>query len=285
MVALPAGTHVASVTLRSGDLEAAQRFYGDVVGLTEAPDGAPPGGLALGARGGPALVRLEPAVPGTPAPPRATGLYHTAVRFPTRAELAAALKRVAEAGVRLSGASDHGVSEALYLDDLEGNGVELYWDRPRDVWPRDATGRVEMFTAPLDLRALLAQLEDGDTGLAPAQTDVGHVHLKVSELERSMRFYLDVVGFEEQAWLGGAAGFVSAGGYHHHVGMNTWESRGAGPAPPGSAGLERVAFALPSDEALDALAVRLEDASVAATRDGASLAADDPDGIGLVFGA
>lgn len=284
-MALPAGTHVASVTLRSGDLEAAARFYGDIVGLTAVRGGAPPGGLALGARGGPALVRVEPAVPGTPAPPRATGLFHTAVRFPTRAELAAALRRVAEGGVRLSGASDHGVSEALYLDDLEGNGVELYWDRPREVWPRDATGRVEMFTAPLDLGDLLAQLVDAGDGVAPAETDIGHVHLKVSELGRSMRFYLEDVGFEEQAWLGGSAGFVSAGGYHHHVGMNTWQSRGSGPAPPGSAGLERVAFALPSGDALDALEARLQDAGLTSTRDGAALAVEDPDGIALVFAA
>ena len=161
---LPDGTHVAAVTLRSGDPDAARRFYAGLVGLAEAGGDAPPGGLALGAPGGPALVRLEPVSPGTPAPPDSTGLYHTAIRFPTRAALAAALRRVAAGGARLSGASDHGVSEALYLDDPEGNGVELYWDRPREAWPRDAGGRIEMFTAPLDLAGLAAELERGDGG-------------------------------------------------------------------------------------------------------------------------
>jgi catechol 2,3-dioxygenase len=282
-MALPAGTHVASVTLRSGDLDAAARFYGELVGLREvAAAGA---GLALGADGGPALLSFEPAVPGTPAPPGATGLFHTAIRFPARGELAAALRRVAEGGAQLSGASDHGVSEALYLDDPEGNGVELYWDRAREAWPRDAAGRVEMFTAPLDLRDLLDQQPESDGTRAPAGTDVGHVHLQVAELDRSMRFYLDLVGFEAQAWLGGQAGFVSAGGYHHHVGMNTWRSRGAGPPPPGSAGLERVTIAVPSAAALDALGDRLASGGVAATRDGDTISVADPDGIGLRFAA
>ncbi len=282
---LPDGTHVAAVTLRSGDPHAARRFYAGLVGLVEAGGDAPPGGLALGAPGGPALVRFEPVRPGAPAPPGSTGLYHTAIRFPTRAALAAALRRVAAGGARLSGASDHGVSEALYLDDPEGNGVELYWDRPREVWPRDAGGRFEMFTAPLDLAGLAAELEPGDEGLAAPGTDVGHVHLQVSELERSMGFYVDVVGFEEQARLGDTAGFVSAGGYHHHIAMNTWQSRGGSRPQPGSAGLERVAIAMPSTEALDALAARLEAAGVEAMRDGAALYAEDPDGIGLAFAA
>jgi catechol 2,3-dioxygenase len=280
-MALPAETHVGSVTLRSGDLGAARAFYGDLVGLTEAGDDGP----ALGVDGGPALLRFEPVTPGAPSPPRATGLFHTAIRFPTRADLAAVLRRVAEGGAQLSGASDHGVSEALYLDDLEGNGVELYWDRPREAWPRDATGRVEMFTAPLDLRDLLEQLRDEAGPGAPAGTDIGHVHLQVSDLERSLRFYRDAVGFEQQAFLGGTAGFVSAGGYHHHLGMNTWRSLGSGPAPPGSAGLQRVTIAVPDEDALDALARRLEAAGFDATRDGAALYADDPDGIGVVFGA
>jgi catechol 2,3-dioxygenase len=279
---LPAATHIVSVTLRSGDLPAARRFYGELAGLTDAAGEGPPGGVALGAGGGPALVRLEPIAPGTPAPPRSTGLFHTALRYPTRAELAAALLRVAEGGGRLSGASDHGVSEALYLDDPEGNGVELYWDRPREVWPRDASGRIEMFTAPLDLRDLLEQVPGGRAGpAAPAGTDVGHVHLRVSELERSRRFYRDLVGFEEQAWLGASASFVSAGGYHHHIGMNTWQSEGAGQPPPGSAGLERVAIALGSADAVDGLAERLDAAGVAATRDGDAVLVEDPDGIAL----
>ncbi|HEV3002292.1 MAG TPA: VOC family protein [Solirubrobacteraceae bacterium] len=238
-------TAVRSVDLRVDDLDAATAFYSRVVGL-EAGDGA-----TLRAPGGEALVRLSADGVTARAPRRAAGLFHTAFRFPTRADLADALRRAAP---YLTGASDHGVSEALYLDDPAGNGVELYWDRPRDVWPDD------MFTAALDLEDLAAQ--SGGGARAPEGTDVGHVHLKVSDLPRAEVFWVGVLGFEVMHRYGDQAAFVATGGYHHHVGLNTWISLGRPLAPREAAGLDRVVFATDGEEREaadpDGIAVRLE---------------------------
>jgi catechol 2,3-dioxygenase len=222
-------THVARTDLRVDDAPAAAGFYRDVVGLD--------GERELRAAGGRVLLTLRDDGVAGPAPVRATGLFHVAVRFPARADLASALRRVAGAGARLSGASDHGVSEALYLADPAGNGVELYWDRPRDVWPAD------MFTAPLDLGDLLAAGPDPGDPVAPPGTDIGHVHLKVADLERAVTFYAGELGLAVEHRYGAEAAFLAANGYHHHVGLNTWMSLGAAPAPDRLAGLDRVAFA------------------------------------------
>ena len=223
-------TAVKSVDLRVDDLDQAATFYERVVGL-ERRDGA------FGAPGGAELLRLSAEGVSARAPRRAAGLFHTAFRFPTRADLADALRR---AGPYLTGASDHGVSEALYLDDPAGNGVELYWDRPRDVWPDD------MFTAALDLQDLVAQ----STGAAraPEGTDIGHVHLKVSDLPRAEEFWVGDLGFEVMHRYGDQATFVATGGYHHHVGLNTWMSPGQSLGPADAAGLERVVFATDGEE-------------------------------------
>ena len=208
-------TAVNSVDLRVDDLDAARTFYERVVGLEDP------------AR----LVRLSADGVTSRAPRRAAGLFHTAFRFPARADLADALRRAAP---YLTGASDHGVSEALYLDDPAGNGVELYWDRPRDVWPD------EMFTAPLDLQDLAAQ--SAGAPRAPEGTDIGHVHLKVSDLQRAEDFWVGDLGFEVMHRYGDQATFVATGGYHHHVGLNTWMSRGQSLGRSDAAGLERVVF-------------------------------------------
>jgi catechol 2,3-dioxygenase len=230
-------TAVKSVDLRVDDLDAATAFYRDVVGLEDPSR----------------LVRLTDEGVRAKAPRRASGLFHTAFRFPTRADLGDALRRAAP---YLTGASDHGVSEALYLDDPAGNGVELYWDRPREVWPND------MFTAPLDLEDLARQAAGGDR--APEGTDIGHVHLKVSSLPRAEGFWVGDLGFEIMHRYGDQASFIATGGYHHHVGLNTWMSRDAELAPPEAAGLDRVVFATDGEarEAVDpdGIRVRLEPA-------------------------
>jgi catechol 2,3-dioxygenase len=233
MSPLPADTAVNEVTLRSADVERAAGFYREIAGLDELGDGA------LG-RDGVALVRLVgDGVTGGRAPSAAAGLFHTAFRYSDRAELGQALERAVRAGL-LTGASDHGVSEALYLDDPDGNGVELYWDRPREVWPQaHGEDRVGMFTAPLDLDALL---DAGRSGEADGGADVGHVHLKVSDLPRAVDFWCDTLGFELMARYGDQAAFVAAGGYHHHVGLNTWHSRGAPLGPAELPGLQEVRF-------------------------------------------
>jgi catechol 2,3-dioxygenase len=214
--------------------------------------------------------------PGAPAPPpRAAGLFHTAVLFSTRAALADALRRVAESGFRLTGASDHGVSEALYLDDPEGNGVELYWDRPREMWPRTPDGGIDMYTAPLDVRALLAEAQG-----APEDPEaiVGHAHLKVTDLPRSVAFWRDALGLDLKVMYGDQAAFLAAGDYHHHIGANTWHSGGGPVEPEDALGLERVTLALPDQAALLAAVEQLREYGEVQETDGGALVRD-PDGI------
>jgi catechol 2,3-dioxygenase len=187
------------------------------------------------------LVELRPSEGPGPAPRRATGLFHTAFLYPTRAELGAALLRVARERARFTGAADHLVSEALYLDDPDGLGIELYRDRPRAQWPApepESSERVRMDTLPLDLDALAAEADgDGD------RARIGHVHLKVADVEEAKRFWTNDVGLELMADWAGQAAFLAADGYHHHIGANTWLSRGAGPEPPDGPGLDAVVIA------------------------------------------
>jgi catechol 2,3-dioxygenase len=196
------------------------------------------------------LIELRPSDAPGPAPQRATGLFHTAFLYPARGQLGAALLRIAREQAPFTGASDHLVSEALYLDDLDALGIELYRDRPRETWPPPAPGeRIKMDTLPLDLRALAAEAE-GDAG----GVRIGHVHLKVADLDRALAFYCDVLGFQLMQRMGAQAAFISAGGYHHHIGLNTWESSGGSPPPPGTTGLYHLAVLYPTRAALaDAL--------------------------------
>ncbi len=200
---------IERVDLRVADAARAEAFYALLAG-----GGHPVGFIAGG-------VKAER------SPRPAPGLFHTALRFSTREALGAALRRVAGADVRLTGASDHGVSEALYLDDPDGNGVELYWDRPREVWPE------AMYTAPLPLEPLFAIAADGGS------VDIGHVHYKAGDLAATGRFWLDL-GMEQTAAILDQALFFAADGYHHHVGANNWYSDGLEPQPRDLPGLERV---------------------------------------------
>jgi catechol 2,3-dioxygenase len=234
----------------------------------------------------PALVLGEIASP-SPLPPDATGLYHVAWLHPTRAALAETVRRIAGAGWRLEGASNHGVSEALYLSDPDGLGIEIYADRPRERWDRPADGHgVKMTTLALDLDDLLAQAQNEPEPTIAPGTGVGHVHMKVSDVPRAAAFYRDALGLEEQAQLPSAA-FLAAGGYHHHIGLNSWQSRGAAPAPNSAPGLRRVELELSDPAAVDALERTLADAGSPAVADGRSsedgLAVRDPDGQLLAF--
>lgn len=258
---------IERVELRVSDAGRALGFYTLLTGLDASDDAVLDGdGRAL-------VVVSSDGVTGGQAPRGATGLFHTALRFSERGALAAAVRRVAEAGVRLTGASDHGVSEALYLDDPDGNGVELYWDRPRQQWPPPAGPgeRVGMFTAPLDVADLLASPH------ADAVVDVGHVHLKVGDVERAVAFWTGPVGLELMTRYGADAAFVAADGYHHHVGLNTWLSRGAAAGPREQPGLERVVLGLPSGEDVTAAGERLAAAGVEVERADGALDTVDPD--------
>jgi catechol 2,3-dioxygenase len=276
---------IGSVTLAVSDVPRSADFYERVLGLPEL--------FVEGERAAlghdperPALVLTGIPQP-TPVPPASTGLFHVAWLHPSRAALAATVRRVVGQRWPLEGASDHGVSEALYLSDPDGLGIEVYADRPRERWERPPGGRgVRMVTLPLDLEDLLAQDVGGHAPHMPAETSVGHVHLKVADVPRAAAFYGGALGLEEQARMPAAA-FLSAGGYHHHVGINSWQSEGAGPAPDSSPGLREVRFELSDSGALDALERGLSDdraASVSRAEDGA-VTVRDPDGQLLGFAA
>jgi catechol 2,3-dioxygenase len=269
---------MGAVRLTVADLDRARDFYRDAIGLTElSPEN---GTVRLGADDR-SVVELV-GDPDAPSRPRGTsGLFHLAILVPSRSDLARALQRVAESGWRLSGASDHLVSEALYLSDPEGNGIELYRDRPRDEWLV-----LQMDTVPLDLDGVLGELrrEDANAGM-PAGTRIGHVHLNVGDLAAAEAFYSGALGFDVTVRGYPGALFVSAGGYHHHLGLNTWAGEGAPPPPPGSRGLREFEIVLPSAESLAAQEDRLREAGFEPARDGDHVRATDPSGNQVVLTA
>lgn len=290
--AISPNTSVGTVRLRVRDLARARAFYEQVLGMVTREQ--PNGSLHMGVRANRApLLELveDPAAPaGDPARP---GLFHFALLLPSRIELAAVLLRIVRTRWPLQGASDHLVSEALYLADPEGNGIELAWDRPRAEWRTDAGGQLAMATLPLDIEALLGLLDPTWASVPsrkllplPDDTRMGHVHLQVSDLLQTERFYADVLGFEVRTRAYPGALFVAAGGYHHHLGLNTWNSRGGRPAAQGAAGLEWFELQLGGEHGLDELLTRLSAAQIEAEpwADGATLVRD-PNGIGVVLRA
>jgi catechol 2,3-dioxygenase len=269
------GTALGTVRLTVSDLDRSRAFYERAIGLkaTERDDGT----LALGVDDDPALIELRGDSAAVRLNRRAPGLYHLAILVPTRTDLAFALARLAMARWPLDGASDHLVSEALYLSDPDGNGIEIYRDRPRAEWPR-ANGQLQMSTLPLDLDDVLGELRaaTGPQEQAPAGTRIGHVHLQVSDLPAAEAFYHGVLGFDVTVRGYPGALFVSAGGYHHHIGLNTWHSAGAPPAPAGSIGLRSFTAALPDSAGLDAVAARIKAAGVPCERRPDGILVRDP---------
>jgi catechol 2,3-dioxygenase len=258
---LPASTALGAVTLRVADLDRSLAFYQDLLGfevLAQGKDGA-----RLGAAG--RLLLVLQAHPGLP--PRlsnAPGLFHVAILLPDRPALGAMLARLVKRDVRL-GASDHIVSEALYLDDPDGNGLEIYRDRSREEW-HWVGNEVEMATEPMDAQGVLAQAATAEEPYQlPTGTTIGHVHLQVGDLEEARRFYSDALGFDVTTESYSGALFVSAGGYHHHLGLNVWRSRGGRMAPRDRAGMEEMTIKLPAAD-IPALRERLAGAAIE-TRD------------------
>ncbi|MCZ0960059.1 VOC family protein [Paracoccus benzoatiresistens] len=232
----PAIDHVV-LTVR--DLPGMTAFYRDAIGLS--PLGGDNGSARLGAGNRTLLeLRAEPAA--RPRDPRQAGLFHTAFLLPDRAALARWLRHAADSGVRLTGASDHGVSEALYLDDPEGNGIEIYRDRPPSDWTRDGS-RILMFTRRLDLDDLLSAADVPWTG-APEGSSIGHVHLQVGDLDRAHDFLAGDLALT-RTFDGQGGAWYGWNGYHHHLAGNVWNSRGAGPRDAGMAGLAEVVIADP----------------------------------------
>ncbi|MFN2398276.1 MAG: VOC family protein [Gemmatimonadaceae bacterium] len=276
-------TLVGPVALAVSELDRSERFYHSVIGLeTLQREGDV---LSLGIQNEVPLLELTERPAARRVPPRTTGLYHFAILVPTRMDLAHALRRIAVSGWPLSGSSDHLVSEALYLSDPDGNGIEIYRDRPRSEW-KQRDGRIEMTLDPLDLRALLAEVSQSDHPQAqmPAGTIMGHVHLRVADLRLVREFYNGTLGFDITNDSFPGALFVSAGGYHHHLGLNTWGSEGA-PAPPSDAlGLGHFTVRLPDQAELDRVAERVRRSGIAVKETSDGLLVRDPSGNGVLLG-
>jgi catechol 2,3-dioxygenase len=236
-------THLGAIRLTVADLDTTARFYETVVGLKRLDrDGE---AISLGA-GETAVVELSHDPDAPPRPRRTTGLFHHAILVPDRLELERCLGRILASGWPLGGASDHLVSEALYIRDPEGNGIEIYRDRPRDDWRRRGD-ELEMDTLPLDLEGLLREAQgtpSGNEGIAPG-TRLGHVHLNVADLAETEDFYAGRLGFEVTVRSYPGALFFAAGGYHHHLGANTWAGEGAPAPPPGARGLRWFEIVVP----------------------------------------
>lgn len=269
MNVLPDSLEMGPVTLRVADIDLALRFYRQGVGLAVMESSA--NGYVLGSSVGQALI-LEHSKHLKHAGSNEAGLFHTAFLFGSRTELAQAVAQVAAMFPgSFTGSADHLVSEAFYFDDPEGNGVELYFDRPRDQWQR--VGReIKMDSLPLDPNAYLANHLGQTDSLAPK---IGHVHLSVGDLPQAQDFYVQTLGFEITTNFGTSAMFVSAGGYHHHMAMNIWRSRGAGRRQQ-TLGLGDVSLLLGSDQELDRVLSGLKETKKEFAFDGKTLSLQDP---------
>jgi catechol 2,3-dioxygenase len=264
------------VHLTVSDLGRALVFYRETLGFAVLRETRDSADLGVGSR---RLVSLAYRPGAVRKPPHTTGLYHFAVLLPSRADLARAVQRLIETRYPIEGASDHLVSEALYLADPDGNGIEIYADRPRSAWPY-RNGRLQMATLALDLQGLMGELasEPRSWESLPDGTRIGHIHLHVADLRAAEAFYRDVLGFDLMLHYGVSASFLSAGGYHHHIGLNTWAGVGA-PAPPASAvGLRWFTVAVPDEAAVESIRRRAQTAGVPIEEQSEGMALRDPSG-------
>jgi catechol 2,3-dioxygenase len=272
---ISSATTVGPVQLTVSDLERSLQYYREAIGLTVLDEADGRATLGAGERKLLALVQAQDAKPAHGH----TGLYHYALLLPERVDLARWLAHAGRDGVSLVGMSDHFVSEAIYLSDPDSHGIEIYWDRPREVWEGQVFER--MTTLPLDVGSVLAELPEPDPEpfeQLPVGTVMGHVHLKVASIPDTIAFYRDVLGFALMAQLGEQAAFLSAGGYHHHLGANTWESSGASPPPEGSAALRQMTIVLPDAVERDRVLERLDKAGRPAEEADDGPAVRDPSG-------
>lgn len=277
---LPADTAVGPVHLRVADLDRSLEFYQGLLDLHVARrDGVDHAVLSATEAGDP-LIRLtaQPGIAHRPA--RTPGLYHFAILYPDRRDLGRTLLRLFERSVPFEGFADHGVSEAAYLADPDGNGIELAADRPRQQWERTGRGIV-MYTQVLNVTNLLRAV-DGDPWIGPpAATRIGHMHLHVDDVPAAARFYSEVVGFDVTTTFPGAV-FLAAGGYHHHLAVNAW-GRGARPAEGEMAGLIEWAVSVPDAAAREALSARIAAAGAAIEESGVGFVTADPEGNRIRF--
>lgn len=269
---LSSNTHIAQVTLQVSNLDRAYKFYTDILGFqghkkTESAD--------LFTNPTNVLIRLTEHPDATPKPQHTTGLFHIAIRVPGRKALSQVLHRIYQNQWPLAGASDHGVSEALYLSDPDGNGLEVYIDRDKTQWPMNGD-QVAMFSVPLDLQALLKEADGAQTTL-PDKTDIGHIHLQVSSLKSAEAFYSNLLGFNVMQRSYRGALFVSAGGYHHHLGLNIWSSEGAKPASEDAVGLKSFTITIPDKTVFSTLQSRFLEAGHFIKKTDNGFTTQDPD--------
>lgn len=275
---LPHATHIGRVKLQVSDLARSRAYYESVIGLRVIHSA---GHIALlGSQGSDTpLLELHERKGARPVPRRGLlGLYHFAILLPDRTHLGRLLKHLGEQGIT-PGMSDHLVSEALYLQDPDNLGIEVYADRPRDTWRVDGD-QLAMASDPLDARDLLAAAGGARWTGAPAGTVIGHVHLHVGSIPQAEAFYHAALGFDKMVWSYPGALFLAAGGYHHHLGTNTW-ARGAPAASHDDARLLEWELVLPAAGDVEAAAASLTAAGIAVERDGRSCAARDPWGTQL----
>ncbi len=276
---LAADTSMGAVTLLVANLDGMTAYYRDAVALTVLPspsDTAPADTVTLG-RGTTPLIILRAAPGLVHASPRDAGLFHTAILFDSEAALAASVYSVAtKVPGSFTGSSDHLVSKAFYFTDPEGNGVELYWDRDHTEWGW-VHGQIEMSTLFLDPNAYLQEHLTESAVASPnfGEAVVGHVHLAVGDIVSAREFYVNRLGFEQTVIYGDSALFVGAGGYHHHMAMNTWNSAGAGRRGR-TLGLGRVDIVVPGADDLASLGERMSHHGIATRNDGQTLSFDDP---------
>lgn len=288
MPSTDSGTHlqleIGPLSLRVKDLDAMLEFYGRSLGLnvirrenrivqlSASPDDISP------------LLILRHNPVSYKAPLDAAGLYHFALLLPDRRSLAAAYLTIGNADVVFDGCADHLVSEALYLTDPEGNGIEIYADRPREKWKFDEDNQVRMTTQPLDIDSLLREVSGvkrEDLTAIPEGTRIGHIHLKVTNLQRSIAFYQVMLGLDVMSYLSSAA-FLSVGGYHHHIGLNTWESLGGPAMKKEWLGLDYITLTVPDGKVAE-LSAKLAGTMLAHGENANQLFVPDPDEIELVI--
>lgn len=276
---LPQELEIGLVQIRVSNLERSLAFYQNVIGLQILRQhGREAEMTADGKRVLLILREIEQARILRRNP--AAGLYHFAILLPDRPSLGLVLRNLVESGIHV-GQGDHLVSEALYIQDPDNNGIELYRDRPRDTWKYDTGGQVVMTTDPVDVDGLLAASEGLEWAGLPAGTVIGHVHFHVGDLEEARRFYVDALGFTLTTSYGDAALFISAGGYHHHMGLNIWAGRGVPAAPANAAGIDYFTLLLPGSRAVAEAAERVKQAGYRVEVEAGITTVTDPWNIGI----
>ncbi|MEK4259637.1 VOC family protein [Paenibacillus sp. FSL H3-0329] len=272
-------TQIGLVQIRVSNLERSLTFYQNVVGLSVLRQTGRK--VEMTADGQNVLLILREIENARVIRPNSVaGLYHFAILVPDRPSLGLVVRNLISSGIEV-GQGDHLVSEALYIQDPDNNGIEIYRDRPKSEWKYDAEGHVMMSTDPVDVDGLLAASEGLSWNGLPAGTVIGHVHFHVGNLNKAKAFYVDLLGFELTANYGSAAMFISAGGYHHHIGLNVWAGQGAPAAPADTVGIDYFTLILANEEERNAVVERVRQAGYAVTEENGNPTFQDPWNIGI----